>query len=994
MDSNQDIGIVKNVESEANVSLPASNNGRDDERDRGQDSHLQMDEKDRVPVSVCGKRRKLTRADVQSHGHDEDKHDDDICPVPRKRRSASDRDVQARNKRKSRSISRSRHDVARSRSETRFVHQDSQNPQPAQLNCAEREPATTPVSFRRKDGMSSDHSSDDIPRSDDVNYEPSCSSSDDSKAGRGSTRRRRTCQEHRAPGSSSHTVPNIRSTSRSAISYGSDEVRDEYDVPGHDEDIDDGESSSTSEEENTTEHETAHGRNGGKRRYTYVRRNKRCEEQSTMRKRWKGNMSELSDEAIKRLRCCRKRKCFRNVNVAFMRGKMQNLLSLTTENRRHTLHDMMGSNGFFHFDGKEVCSIFLVRAFRFSRDLQSSVRGSLARARRALNANEARGDAVPHMQEKDSVITYLERIADNTGDRMPDVNEVHLPFFKKTDVYDHFLKDFAELHSRNPPSFNYFCKIWRKYCPSVKVRKVTRFTKCSRCEELRAAIEDAVTMGKDATLLRKQKTAHREFIQLERREYKKKRENAILHPGHYCSIIVDGADQSAFGLPHFMVKTKNARGHAMKVKLVGLLDHKKPNEVHLMTMTEEHETGANHMVEAVHRFLMTRSKEGPLPRNLYVQLDNCTRENKNKFFLGYLEYLVAQRVFDTVEASFLPVGHTHEDVDQLFSRTSERLRSHDAVTMQEMHEQLRAVYNSKTTVRHMKYVANWSGLCIQARALAKVTHFSQYRYFHFNRRSVRGTQSNDTLTQCTVKVGCKDEWRPIRIDGDTNRGFLVLVPQLRHTPPTIISLPTGKEEISRRFDSEESRINNTKKLRELVELRDHVFRARTDIFHWDLGECVELQSMTALNVIQPSVQDADQEDSEDGSNARSEPVAVTTEDLIRNDFTYEVNSYVAVQTDCSDGAAFWLGKVSRVKHNGDGVVCEVQVHWLQLEQDGDTYEGKYSLSFLQGSSGSRKEPYKTYISADAVLVSFENMTVRGRLPVRVQKLLRTSENEG
>jgi hypothetical protein len=55
------------------------------------------------------------------------------------------------------------------------------------------------------------------------------------------------------------------------------------------------------------------------------------------------------------------------------------------------------------------------------------------------------------------------------------------------------------------------------------------------------------------------------------------------------------------------------------------------------------------------------------PSNLYLQFDNCSRENKNKYMLAYCHWLVANKVFHSITMSFLPVGHTHEDVDQMFS---------------------------------------------------------------------------------------------------------------------------------------------------------------------------------------------------------------------------------------------------------------------------------------------------------------------------------------
>ena len=65
-------------------------------------------------------------------------------------------------------------------------------------------------------------------------------------------------------------------------------------------------------------------------------------------------------------------------------------------------------------------------------------------------------------------------------------------------------------------------------------------------------------------------------------------------------LIVDGADQSAFGLPHFTLKTKAERGHKAKVKLVGIVEHGPKNHLRLFTMTEKWATGANRAMEALH----------------------------------------------------------------------------------------------------------------------------------------------------------------------------------------------------------------------------------------------------------------------------------------------------------------------------------------------------------------------------------------------------------
>lgn len=142
----------------------------------------------------------------------------------------------------------------------------------------------------------------------------------------------------------------------------------------------------------------------------------------------------------------------------------------------------------------------------------------------------------------------------------------------------------------------------------------------------------------------------------ERLGYMARAGRAERDPMKYCSLIVDGADQTSYGLPHFTELTKSDRVHKIKLKCVGVLEHPKDKKLSLFTMTEGFESGANHVIEAVHRVLNARMQRfGRLREVLYVQADNCTRENKNRFFMTYFEILVAKGIFITVEVSFCPL---------------------------------------------------------------------------------------------------------------------------------------------------------------------------------------------------------------------------------------------------------------------------------------------------------------------------------------------------
>lgn len=87
---------------------------------------------------------------------------------------------------------------------------------------------------------------------------------------------------------------------------------------------------------------------------------------------------------------------------------------------------MVGSSGEFSFDGDVVCASFLIQAFPFSLDLQFSVRYNLivippvrvdSEQEAARISSDDNDDERIDIQSrgKGAVITFLERLADDTG---------------------------------------------------------------------------------------------------------------------------------------------------------------------------------------------------------------------------------------------------------------------------------------------------------------------------------------------------------------------------------------------------------------------------------------------------------------------------------------------------------------------------------------------------------------------------------------------------
>lgn len=69
-------------------------------------------------------------------------------------------------------------------------------------------------------------------------------------------------------------------------------------------------------------------------------------------------------------------------------------------------------------------------------------------------------------------------------------------------------------------------------------------------------LASAGTVTRLAKKIKLKKSQYNGMALAERIEYQKEMENDILHPGEYCSPIVDGVDPSAFGLLHFTFCTK------------------------------------------------------------------------------------------------------------------------------------------------------------------------------------------------------------------------------------------------------------------------------------------------------------------------------------------------------------------------------------------------------------------------------------------------------
>jgi hypothetical protein len=260
-------------------------------------------------------------------------------------------------------------------------------------------------------------------------------------------------------------------------------------------------------------------------------------------------------------------------------------------------------------------------------------------------------------------------------------------------------------------SNTFFIKIWNEFFPQVKLRKYLRFTKCCFCVKWRAVqwdVKKPKAEKHNAMVLLRE---HYRKIKLERSYARWKANEAILQPQEALSMAMDGCENLPHGVPHFPEVSKADDGVRLKYHCVVGIVHGAP-KTYVFVGRENIFHDPNLTIEVLQRILKSEEarRHGKLPKTLYLQLDNCVRENKNTALAVYLSWLVERGVFDMIYVSYLPVGHTHNECDQLASRLGVGVRCQACRTLDAFVQVLRGCIYPEPNVVVLSSVANTVGM--------------------------------------------------------------------------------------------------------------------------------------------------------------------------------------------------------------------------------------------------------------------------------------------
>ena len=203
--------------------------------------------------------------------------------------------------------------------------------------------------------------------------------------------------------------------------------------------------------------------------------------------------------------------------------------------------------------------------------------------------------------------------------------------------------------------------------PHIRLHPDTEQLKCDLCTHYNTIIVNAA----DEQIETDANAALRVHIKQqmdERLHYVQNQERAKRYPNKYLSIIADCRAKQPFPMFHTNTHARQKSKDKLHLVTLGLINHS-ANSAEFLISLDQWPSNQNFIISGLMQHI-TRYMDstGRHPSTLYLQLDNCCPTNKNRIMLAWAACLVKHGWFKEVHLSYLMVGHTHEDIDQLFSQ--------------------------------------------------------------------------------------------------------------------------------------------------------------------------------------------------------------------------------------------------------------------------------------------------------------------------------------
>ncbi len=452
----------------------------------------------------------------------------------------------------------------------------------------------------------------------------------------------------------------------------------------------------------------------------------------------------------------------------------------------------------FNFNAKDICGrawykihgIPKTSFYRYRTQFENGVRRAMHGNKGAIRA------AWDHTQMGRAILReFVEKNAEQMPHKSRTMQDgsretqlVIPDVYKQIDIWTEVNGTLEQLGCKKM-SMSTFNRIWNTEFKHVSLTKTSEFSKCAICSEIKEQLAATKCLQERNVLLRKRR-CHMLQQQSCRNVYYGWRLASQLNPQKNLCIIHDKMDQQKTAIPRLRLRSKETeRSAQLPVSLTGMITHGHgqgryghfaldlwPHDPNFtvaslslclrnLEQLEKHDNGdleldgmprsssmvlkaLNSRIALDHHqgvsqnliFMQEDTEQGgqcgfkPLPENLLLQLDNCGSENKNHYLFAFLSLLVARGAFKMIQVGFLMVGHTHEDIDAMFSKFSEKLRTSMTFTFPHLMQHFQSCQATRPTPFLLTHVPDFKGfidgyLCDSKDALVGHSKPLQIRFY-------------------------------------------------------------------------------------------------------------------------------------------------------------------------------------------------------------------------------------------------------------------------
>ena len=321
-----------------------------------------------------------------------------------------------------------------------------------------------------------------------------------------------------------------------------------------------------------------------------------------------------------------------------------------------------------------------VQAHAFFDWLYTNVAESLAEGKVTDGEKDANGLGVMHesMFRHDDLHIDVQAMPELRG--ITELQPRYLQPLTWQELYEMFEEWWADIGNEElPSSYSTFRRAFTPWEGKLLFRTRGQHKVCEACTKYRIA-RAAATSDEEKLAVQRALAGHLRIMREDRAIYKHKclQSEAATRPGADAPddvtlvICIDGMDQSKFKMPRH-VDWQQADGDTSfrpQLHFTGATCHGIAE--HYFVADADVRKDPNSTIEMISRVIeqaktALASRGAMMPRHLWLQVDNTTRENRNTTVLTFLSYLTSRHCFRTATWAGMQVGHTHIDQDQRFS---------------------------------------------------------------------------------------------------------------------------------------------------------------------------------------------------------------------------------------------------------------------------------------------------------------------------------------